>query len=47
MGESEAIFLDPVYEILERGTSPGRSLLERWEGAFQQRMDLLVEYAKY
>lgn len=47
MGESEAIFLDPLYEILERGTSPGRSVLERWEGAFQQRMDLLVEYAKY
>ena len=47
MGESEVIFLDPLYEILERGTSPGRSLLERWEGAFQQRMDLLVEYAKY
>ncbi len=47
LGESEALFLDPLYEILDRGTSPGRYLLERWEGAFSQRADLLVEYARY
>ena len=47
MGETEAIFLDALYEILERGRSPGRMLLERWGGAFLQRVDRLVEYAKY
>ncbi len=47
MGETEALFLEPLYEILDRGTSPGRYLLERWEGAFRQRVDRLVEYAKY
>ena len=47
LGESEALFLDPLYEILDRGTSPGRALIERWDGAFQRRIDRLVEYAKY
>jgi glutamate--cysteine ligase len=46
-GETEALFLDPLYEILDRGSSPGRWLLGRWEGAFRRRIDLLVEYAKY
>ncbi len=47
LGESEVVFLDALYEILDRGTSPGRFLLERWNGAFRQRVDRLVEYAKY
>ena len=46
-GETEALFLDALYEILDRGTSPGRYLLDRWDGAFRQRVDRLVEYAKY
>ena len=47
MGEDETLFLEPLYEILDRGTSPGRNLLERWDGAWSRRIDLLVEYAKY
>ena len=46
-GEDERLFLDPLYEILDRGTSPGRYLLECWEGAWDRRTDLLVEYSKY
>ena len=46
-GEDERLFLDPLYEILDRGTSPGRYLLECWDGAWGRRTDLLVEYSKY
>ncbi len=46
-GDDERIFLDPLYEILDRGTSPARQLLERWEGAWGRRSELLIEYAKY
>jgi glutamate--cysteine ligase len=46
-GEDERLFLEPLYEILERGSSPGRYLLERWDGAWEGRVELLIEYAKY
>ena len=46
-GEDERLFLDPLYEILDRGTSPGRHLLECWDGAWSRRIELLIEYAKY
>jgi len=46
-GETEELFLEPLYGILDRGVSPARSVLERWEGAWSRRVDLLVEYAKY
>ncbi len=46
-GENEVLFLDPIYEILERGSCPGRFLLEHWNGAWSQRIDRLVEYAQY
>lgn len=46
-GETEELFLEPLYGILDRGVSPARSVLERWEGAWSHRVDLLVEYAKY
>ena len=46
-GEDERIFLDPVYEILDRGTSPARHLLERWDGAWSRRIEFLIEYAQY
>jgi glutamate--cysteine ligase len=44
---AEGRFLDPLLEIAERGKSPARVLLEHWEGRFAQRMDRLVEYARY
>jgi glutamate--cysteine ligase len=47
MGENESLFVEPLEQILDRGTSPGRAIIERWDGAFRQRIDRLVEYAKY
>ncbi len=46
-GEDERLFLDPLYEILDRGSSPGRYLLERWAGEWSRRTDSLIEYASY
>ena len=46
-GEDERLFLEPLYEILDRGRSPGQQLLERWEGSWQRRVDRLIEYAAY
>ncbi len=46
-GRDESLFLDPVYEVLDRGVSPGRQVVERWEGSWRGRAELLVEYARY
>lgn len=46
-GEDESLFLEPLLEILDRGASPGRQLVERWEGPWSRRTELLVEYVKY
>lgn len=43
----ETLFLDPLYEIIERGTSPARYLLECWDGRWSRRIEFLVDYAKY
>ena len=47
MGETEEIFLAPLFEILERGESPGRQLLAQWEGPLEQRPERLVEHCAY
>ena len=46
-GEDERLFLDPLYETLDRGTSPGRQLLTRLEGSWDHRIERLIEYAAY
>lgn len=46
-GQDESVFLDPVYEVLDRGVSLGRQVRERWEGSWNGRGELLVEYARY
>ncbi|MFQ5513877.1 MAG: glutamate--cysteine ligase [Myxococcota bacterium] len=46
-GEDERLFLEPLYELLERRASPGQHLIERWEGAWQRRVDRLIEYSRY
>ncbi len=43
----ETGFLDPVFEQLERGKSPGQVVFERWEGDWQRSVDRLIEYARY
>ena len=46
-GEDETLFLDPLYEVLDRGTSAARQLLERWEGPWAGKAEPLLEYAAY
>jgi glutamate--cysteine ligase len=43
----ETSFLDPVFEQLATGASPGQIVLERWEGEWQRSPDRLIEYARY
>ena len=49
-GESESderSFLDPVREVLERGMSPGESLLESWRGEWRGDIGRLIEASCY
>jgi glutamate--cysteine ligase len=43
----ESSFLDPVFEQLATGASPGQNVLDRWEGDWQRSPDRLIEYARY
>jgi len=43
----ETGFLDPVFEQLEQGQSPGQTVVDRWEGDWQRSVDRLIEYARY
>jgi glutamate--cysteine ligase len=40
-------FLEPLEELLDRGQSPARAILERWGDSFEGRIDRLVDYARY
>ena len=42
-GEDESLFLEPLFELLERGACPARSLLERWEAGSGDRRALIVD----
>jgi glutamate--cysteine ligase len=49
-GESrvdERSFLDPIYEHLERGASPGEMILASWRGEWRGEMAGLIEHARY
>jgi glutamate--cysteine ligase len=49
-GETEAderSFLDPVLEVLDRGTSPGEAILDSWRGEWKGSMDRLIEASEY
>jgi glutamate--cysteine ligase len=43
----ETAFLDPVFEQIELGKSPGQVVLERWEGEWERSVDRLIDYARY
>jgi glutamate--cysteine ligase len=43
----ETGYLDPIFEQLELGASPGQVVLERWEGEWGRSPDRLIEYARY
>jgi glutamate--cysteine ligase len=40
-------YLEPVFEQLERGTSPGEELVALWEGEWDRSPARLLEYARY
>jgi glutamate--cysteine ligase len=46
-GETEEIFLQPLFEIARGGASPGRQLLAEWDGPLQQRIERLVARCAY
>ncbi len=46
-GRSEAVYLDPLQDVVERGTSPGREAVRRFEGDFARDPRRLLEYARY
>ena len=43
----ESAYLDPIFEHLDLGMSPGQIVLERWEGEWQRSLDRLIEHARY
>jgi glutamate--cysteine ligase len=43
----ETPYLDPIFEQMERGVSPGQVVAERWEGDWARSVDRLIEYARY
>jgi glutamate--cysteine ligase len=43
----ETGFLDPVFEQLALGKSPGLVVFECWEGDWHRSVDRLIEYARY
>jgi glutamate--cysteine ligase len=45
-GEDESVYLEPLIERAERGLSPARELLERWEG-WGRRPRALVDHCRY
>jgi glutamate--cysteine ligase len=46
-GPDESVLLEPLDRILARGTSPGRDLVDRWNGPWKQDVARLIEFAKY
>lgn len=43
----EAVLLDPLDALLERGKSPGEIVLERWQGDWAGSPARLIEHARY
>jgi glutamate--cysteine ligase len=43
----EHSFLEPIFEQLQRGASPGQLILDHWEGEWEKSLDRLIEYARY
>ncbi|MFQ5418031.1 MAG: glutamate--cysteine ligase [Myxococcota bacterium] len=43
----ETAYLDPVFEQLDRGASPGEVVRDRWLGEWNRDPDRLIEYARY
>jgi glutamate--cysteine ligase len=46
-GRDESALLEPLQAVLERGTSPGQVVLERWEGEWRRDPRRLIEATRY
>ena len=38
---------DPIFDQLEIGKSPGRVILDSWEGEWARSLPRLIDYARY
>ena len=47
MAPDESAFLDPIFDQLALGKSPGQVVLECWEGEWERSFERLIEYARY
>jgi glutamate--cysteine ligase len=45
--DDEAVLLDPLDALLERGKSPGEEVVERWQGEWAGSPARLIEHARY
>jgi glutamate--cysteine ligase len=45
--DDERGFLEPLFEQVETGKSPGQVVLDHWEGDWGGSLDRLIEYARY
>ncbi|MGE4649866.1 MAG: hypothetical protein AAEJ53_03175 [Myxococcota bacterium] len=43
----ETAFLDPIFEQIELGQSPGERVAERWESEWERSPQRLIDYARY
>ena len=43
----ETAFLDPIFEQLELGQSPGERVAERWDSEWERSPQRLIDYARY
>jgi len=43
----ETPYLEPIFQQLEIGASPGQVVVDRWEGEWARSVDRLIEYARY
>ena len=46
-GENETIYLDALDRQLASGRSPAHDIRERWETAWEERIEELIEFAAY
>ena len=45
--KARAMGLEPLFEQLETGRSPGQVILDRWEGEWGGSFGRLIDYARY
>ena len=47
LDSDESGYLEPLWEQLQAGKSPGQLVLERWEGPWDRSFDRLVNYVRF